>query len=151
MSTVDLHSTWKSQVAISNPKDLLARLRSAGLPLAEPSGEGEEGDSDNSKLCLVASVVDGAVAAVVASPSGLVFRFEPDLVDPQWWAFATKNYYVVTGNAQDRKLLADIGGVDLKVIKGKTVSRKKDAEPSRMTLDQLLETLCPAERQSGLF
>ncbi|MFK4705602.1 hypothetical protein ABIC83_002441 [Roseateles asaccharophilus] len=151
MSTVDLHSTWKARVQIQNEKDLLARLRSAGLPLAEPSGEGEEGDSDNSKLCAVVSVIDGVLAAVVASPSGLVFRFEPDHVDPQWWAFAAKNYYIVTGNAQDRKLLADLGGADIKAIKGRTVSRKKDSEPSRMSLDQLLETLCPAERQGGLF
>ena len=153
---VDLNhqnASWASKVAIDDPVRLLARMRSAGLPLQD-GGAGEvEGESDSSKITALVAVGADRLAAIVASPSGLVYRLEPEVIEQDWWSFAARYYYVVTGNLADRQLLAEHAGVEIGLVKGKTISRKKAAELSGLSLDQLLDQACPelAQRQESLF
>ena len=60
-----------------------------------------------------------------------------------FWAFAARNYYLVTGNIADRTGLAERAGVDLSTIKvsGRALQRAKADGLSGMTLDQLLEAV----------
>lgn len=153
---VDLNhqnASWASKVAIDDPARLLARMRGAGLPLQD-GGAGEvEGESDSSKITALVAVSEDRLAAIVATPSGLVYRLEPEVIEQEWWSFAARYYYIVTGNLADRQLLAEHAGVELSAVKGKTISRKKLAEPSGLTLDQLLDQARPelAQRQESLF
>lgn len=153
---VDLNNqdvTWETKELVADPARLLARMRSAGLPLQDGVAGEVEGESDGSKITALVAVSADGLAAIVASPSGLVYRLEPEIIEQEWWSFAARYYYIVTGNLADRQLLAEHAGVELSAVKGKTISRKKLAEPSGLTLDQLLDQACPelAQRQESLF
>ncbi|QEL56035.1 hypothetical protein [Chromobacterium paludis] len=145
--------TWASKVVIAEPDRLLARMRAAGLPLQEGTAGEAEGESDNSKITALVAVGDDRLSAIVATPSGLVYRLEPERIEPDWWSFAARYYYIVTGNLADRQMLAELAGIQASAVKGKTISRKKSAELSGLTLDQLLDQACPESepRQDALF
>ncbi len=141
--------TWDSRASLNGVRELFERMRASGLPLASSGGE-EAGDGDVSKITALVALNDGRVEAFVAAPSGLVFRFAPEVVEPHWWSFALRNYYIVTGNLADRLALAEVAEVDAILIKGKCISRLKGSSLSGMTLDQLLELACPTQ-QGALF
>ena len=152
------HYTWEAQSPVKRAASLWARLKSSGLPLGAPaSGDANEGDGDadagaGSIIALVA-VTESKAAALVATPSGLVYRFEPEQIDPAWWAFAATNYYVVTGNQVDRQQLAQLAGVESKAIKGRAWNRKKMTDPTNLSLDELIELVAPDKtgEQGELF
>ena len=65
------------------------------------------------------------------------------MFEPGFWAFAARNYYLVTGNIADRTGLAERAGVDMSTNKvtGRAIQRTKAEGPSGMTLDQILEAI----------
>lgn len=65
------------------------------------------------------------------------------MFEAQFWAFAVSNYYLVTGNLVDRRLLAERAGVDVALTKvnGRPLARTKDDRPSGMALDDMLKAL----------
>lgn len=128
--------TFNSQTPV-DADAVLATLRAAGFPLAS-SSELTEGESDNSKLVCVAEVRNNMIHAIVASPSGIVYRFEPTVFEPSFWSFAGRHYYFVTGNIADRRRVAELAGIEFKDIKGKTLARGKSESLSEMTLDGML-------------
>lgn len=142
--------TWDCRAPIMGEVSLFERLKSAGLPLSM-AGEGAdglaEGESAAGAIVALVSVAGGRLAALVATPSGLMYRFEPEAIEPTWWDFAARNYYVVTGNMADRQQLALRAGVEPKAIKGRTWFRSKDAEPSGLGLDELIDLVAPARDQ----
>lgn len=142
--------TWDCRAPIMGEASLFERLKSAGLPLSM-AGEGAdglaEGESAAGAIVALVSVAGGRLAALVATPSGLMYRFEPEAIEPTWWDFAARNYYVVTGNMADRQQLALRAGVEPKAIKGRTWFRSKDAEPSGLGLDELIDLVAPARDQ----
>lgn len=142
--------TWDCRVQIMGEASLFERLKSAGLPLSMASEGADglaEGESASGAIVALVSVAGGRLAALVATPSGLMYRFEPEAIEPTWWDFAARNYYVVTGNMADRQQLALRAGVEPKAIKGRTWFRSKDAEPSSMGLDELIDLVAPARDQ----
>ena len=144
--------TWSAQVTIVEPSFLVGALRSAGLPLAS-AGESSETDSDASAIVCIASVGPAGIHAVVGTPSGLVWRFEPETFESSFWAFAARYYYWVTGNLADRHLVAELTGIPLKDIKGRALLRGKVEAPSGATIDDLLRKLgcLPEGIQAMLF
>lgn len=142
--------TWDCRTPIMGEASLFDRLKSAGLPLSM-AGEGAdglvEGESAAGAIVALVSVAGGRLAALVATPSGLMYRFEPEAIEPTWWDFAARNYYVVSGNMADRQQLALRAGVEPKAIKGRTWFRSKDAEPSGLGLDELIDLVAPAREQ----
>ncbi len=148
--------TWDCRAQIMGEISLFERLKSAGLPLSMASEGADgvnEGESAGGAIVALVSVVGSRLAALVATPSGITYRFEPEAIEPTWWDFAARNYYVVTGNMADRQMLALRAGVDPKVIKGRTWYRKKDAEPSGLGLDELIDLVAPTidQVQADLF
>lgn len=144
-------ATWDARTLPANAADLMKRLRASGLPLSDQTADIEE-ESDNSKITALISIVDTTVDAYVATPSGILYRFSPGEFDAEWWAFALRNYYCVTGSMADRLKLAEMASVDLSKIKGKVVIRTKSADTSGLTLDQLLDQVAPAlAGQANLF
>lgn len=143
---------WNAQVPLQCPTLLVSALRSAGLPLAN-AAESSETDSDASAIVCIASVGPVGIHAVVATPSGLVWRFEPEGFEPRFWAFAARYYYWVTGNLADRRLVAELAGTPLKDIKGRALLRGKVEAPSGATIDDLLRKLgcLPEGTQAMLF
>lgn len=142
--------TWDCRAQIMGEISLFERLKSAGLPLSMASGGADgltESESSAGAIVALVSVVGGRLAALVATPSGLMYRFEPEAIEPTWWDFAARNYYVVTGNMADRQQLALRAGVEPKAIKGRTWFRSKDAEPSGLGLDELIDLVAPAREQ----
>lgn len=132
--------TWESRVEVHDPELIMAALRAAGLPLAYASEqEGEE--SDASRIVCVAAYLHGQIQALVATPSGLVYRFEPDVIVDDFWRFALNHYYVVTGNIADRLAFAQHIEVPEKAVKGRALIRKKSEDPSGLSLDDLLNIL----------
>lgn len=147
----DIHSTWRGKVQLPNRAELLSRLRAAGLPLAESIGSVEVGESEGSKITALISLAGEVPSAILAIPNGFVYRIEPLEFDREWWEFAAKYYYVVTGNMDDRKELARITKADLVDIKGRLAVRKKTEGLSGLGLDEILESIAPIASQSGLF
>lgn len=117
----------------------------AGLPLAPTKGEEEGADDDeaSTKITAVISFLDGVAEAYVACPSGILYRFSPPVFEPEWWSFALRNYYCVTGNLSDRAALVAVAGVTEKVV-GKALIRKKSDQPSGLSLVALMRELTPA-------
>lgn len=158
-STAEQHSlalntgkaTWDSRVPLSNPTEIISALRSAGLPLAN-TNEPSEDESSQSQLVCIAEVQENAIRAVIATPSGLVYRFEPMAFEQSFWAFAARHYYWVTGSMKDREKVSALTEVALKSIKGRTLSRTK-SEQSNMALDEILAELgyFPEKTQTDLF
>ena len=72
---------------------------------------GIPGDESADIICVVEN--SPIPKALVACPNGSVFRFEPSVFEPGFWAFAARNYYLVTGNIADRTGLAERAGVDM--------------------------------------
>jgi DNA polymerase III epsilon subunit-like protein len=145
------HPTWNSQIPVNDPAQMIQALRAAGLPLA--NNESAEGDSEQSHLVCIAEVRPDGIHAVVAFPSGLVFRFQPSTFEFEFWNFAARYYYFVTGNMADRRHVASLTGVDIKEITGRTLRRGKEEALSGMKLDEILAHLgvgVPAS-QGGLF
>ena len=68
---------------------MIGALRAAGLPVGIP------GDESADIICVVEN--SPIPKALVACPNGSVFRFEPSVFEPGFWAFAARNYYLVTG------------------------------------------------------
>lgn len=143
--------TWSEQVTIYGKTSLIDRLRSAELPLS--GGDADTADSnaaaESTSAAIVALVAVSAtkISALVATPSGLLYRFEPKAIERSWWDFAARNYYVVTGNMADRQQLALHAGVEPKAIKGKTWFRKKDADLTGLSLDEIIDLVAPARDQ----
>lgn len=135
------YKTWSDQVQIANPQDLIASFRAAGLPLADASAEQDEDESDNSKIVCLAEVNQSSVSAIVACPSGLIYRFEPTEFEPAFWSFAARNYYLVTGNMTDRNHVAILAGVQIKMAKGRTLARGKSDRLSGLTLDEMVASI----------
>lgn len=129
------------QAPLPNPSMIMAALRAAGLPLASGQEEDEAGASAGSEIVCIAAVTDDNIHALVATPSGLVYRFEPDDLDAAFWKFSGSNYYWVTGNMADRQKAADLAGIDIKQIKGRCLNNKKITEISGLGLDEVLEQL----------
>lgn len=144
--------TWENQVPVYGAESLFSSLRASGLPLANAgAANDDEGESDQSKIVCVVSVIGETAHALVACPSGVLFRFEPAIFEKGFWEFAARYYYIVTGCMADRNLLSELTGVPAKEIKGKAVSRVKGDGVSNMTLDGLLELMGCLEQQSSLF
>jgi DNA ligase (NAD+) len=124
--------TWNSRVEVKNAVEVISALSAAGLPI---------GASGDDIVCVVA--VGEAPIALVASPNGRVYRFEPTVFEVGFWSFAVANYYLVTGNQADRAKLAEQAGVNTSEIKisGRAINRAKSDAPSGMTLDAMLESL----------
>ena len=133
---MDTQTTFRSQVPV-DAIAVMSALKAAGFPLSS-STESNEGESDNSKLVCVAEIKGDLIHAIVASPSGIVYRFEPSVLEPAFWSFAGRNYYFVTGNIADRRRAAELAGIDVKLIKGKTLARGQGEALSGMTLDQMM-------------
>lgn len=117
----------------------------AGLPLAASKTEGAEAGNEagSTKITAVISFLEGLAEAYVASPSGIVYRFSPSVFEPEWWSFALRNYYCVTGNFADREALAASAGITA-WGDGKTLIRKKSDQPSGLSLVALMRELTPA-------
>lgn len=152
--TLDRH-TWNNQVLVPEPIKLLAGLRAARLPLAtslDATADGES-ESEQSKLVCIADVRQNLIHAIVVTPSGWVFRFEPTEFEPAFWLFAARNYFWVTGSLADRRHVAQLSGVPFEGISGRALQRNKTVELSALTLDALLAELgcAPAPRQGALF
>lgn len=144
-------ATWDARTVPANAADLMKRLRAAGLPLTDQATDDDE-ESDNARITALISIVDTKIEAYVATPSGILYRFSPGEFDAEWWAFALRNYYCVTGSMADRMKLAKMASVDLSKIKGKVVIRTKSADTSGLTLAQLLDQVAPAlAGQENLF
>lgn len=140
-----MNLTWDSRINIFNSGEIMFLLRSAGFPLS--SNDSENGDSENSKLVCLAEVQDKNIIAIVATPSGLVYKFTE--FDIEFWSFAARNYYFVTGNMSDREHVAKLTNLDTKEIKGKTLMRGKSSCLSQMSLDIMINQLKP--RQESLI
>lgn len=145
------HPTWAAQVGVPDRAGLFARLVKAGLPLSELAGVARS--CEIVALVVVRRGEGGAPvpSALVATPSGHVFRFEPAVVEVPWWRFAAGNYFVVTAGAADRVALAQLAGVDLDSIKGKVWGgRKAVGVPD---LDAFIAQVAPPELdgQASLF
>jgi hypothetical protein len=140
------HVTWNTRLLVTDQVGIMAALRAAGLPLA--STEAIEGESPRSELVCVAEVREREVHALVATPSGLVCRFQPAVFELAFWAFAARHYYWVTFSMADRAHVSRLTGVSLKAMKGRTFSRDS-AGLSKVSLDALLISLnvvTPTER-----
>lgn len=155
MSSVKVgRSTWESQVEFKDAAGLMRVLRLAGFPLANDFEQGDAGESEASKIVCIAAFSKGLICAVVACPSGLVYQFEPDFFEDCFWQFAARHYYVVTGNRADRTLMSTLTGVDVGLIKGRTLVRSKTIEPSGLTLSDMFREIgyvSNADRQQVLF
>lgn len=134
--------TWDSRIEVKNPAEIIKALAGAGLPVGEA-------DSADGKIVCVLSVGD-LPAAVVACPNGLVYRFEPPVFELGFWQFAASNYYLLTANTDDRRHFAEMTGVPMDEIKGKTLSRAKGAGVSKTGLDDLLKQLGVAPKRPVL-
>lgn len=142
--------TWDAQVLVANQPAIMASLRAAGLPLANTADTAED-ESGQSQLVCVAEVREDMIHALVATPSGLIYRFEPTIFELSFWSFAARNYYWVTFCMADREKASKLTGVPLKMIKGKTLSRSKSGL-SGMALDALLGDLgFVSQERSDLF
>lgn len=143
--------TWSEQVTIYGKTSLIERLRSAGLPLsgggADAADSDAEAESSNAVIVALVAVSATKISALVATPSGLLYRFEPKAIEREWWGFAVSNYYVVTGNMADRQQLAMHAGVEPKAIKGRTWFRKKEADLTGLSLDEIIALVAPARDQ----
>lgn len=141
--------TWDAQVPVIDSAAVMTALRAAGLPLSVSGIEDDESeaDSERSAIVCVAAVREDGVTALVACPSGLVYRFEPPAFDLEFWRFAARFYYLVTGNLEDRRRIADLTSVPFKEITGRCLVRKKETVLSGRSLDDLLGALGMA--QSG--
>lgn len=147
MNAAPQRRTWDTRVDPEPFDDLLARVRASDLPL-DSQNEISGDEVDNSKITALISVIDGDVEAYIATPSGHLFRMSPGAFEvefePEWWPFALRNYYIVTGNMVDRLELAAMADVDPKTIKGRCVIRRNSTKISRMTLGSLFDEVCPA-------
>jgi hypothetical protein len=131
--------TWQSRVPVVNPGAVMQSLRAAGLPLANSvDTEGEE--SSQSSLVCIAEVRENLIHALVACPTGLVYRFEPVEFEAFFWGFAARNYYWVTSSMADREWISKLTDVPLKSMKGKALSRSKDGL-SKVPLNSILAAL----------
>lgn len=128
---------------IADPRTLLNRIFASELPLK--SGRPEYGE-----ITAFVSLVEESVEAYIITPGGAIYHLAPPTIEPGWWSFALRNYYIVTGNLVDRQILADRCQVDSKLVLGKCFSRHKASAPSGMSLQQLLDCMCPAQ-QTALF
>lgn len=135
--------TWQSQVPPANPATLIARIHASSLPLSA-------GGDDNADILALVAYQDGAISAYVATPSGLIYHLLPQEFEADWWGFALRNYYIVTGNMHDRAQLAERCGVELDLVSGKCISRVKTPTASGLSLEQLFDAACPS-LQAGLF
>lgn len=138
-STESGQVTWDARVPVANQTEIMAALRAAGLPLAN-TAETAEDESGQSQLVCVAEVREDIIFALIATPSGLVYRFEPTHFELSFWSFAARNYYWVTSCMADREQASKLTDVPLKIMKGKTLSRGK-SELSKVALDTLLGDL----------
>lgn len=134
----DENVTWNTRLPVSNQAEIMAALRAAGLPLANSAAS--EGESLRSELVCVAEVREGAVHALVATPSGLVYRFQPAVFELKFWAFAARHYYWVTFSLADREHVSTLTGVPVKTMKGRTFSRTNSGL-SNVPLNELLAGL----------
>lgn len=143
--------TWDSRIPVANPTEIISVLRAAGLPLANTNEPGED-ESNQSQLVCIAEVHEDSIRALVATPSGLAYRFEPMAFEQSFWAFAARHYYWVTGSMKDREKVSALTEVALKSIRGRTLSRTK-SEQRNMALDEILAELgyFPAKTQTDLF
>jgi len=145
-SSENEYVTWKTRLPVADQVEMIAALRAAGLPLANT--ETSEGERPQSELVCVAAVREGSIHALVATPSGLVYRFEPAVFELSFWAFAARHYYWVTFSLADREHVSALTGVPVKTMKGRTFSRSK-LGLSNVPLNALLAELnliAPADR-----
>lgn len=143
MDAQDKNYVWDSRLkpfdaselagAVAGFAPLIQSLRSFGLPL----------DESGTIVCLIELVEDN-IHGLVATPSGLAYRFEPAEFEQDFWAFAASHYYIVTGNMADRKAFAETVNVDASTIKGKCLSKNKTEPPSKMTIDDNLAVISKA-------
>ncbi|GGC25524.1 hypothetical protein [Pseudoduganella buxea] len=138
--------TWRTQVPVSNPGAIMAALRAAGLPLANASDIAED-ESSQSQIVCVADVRDDTIHALVTTPTGLVYRFEPSDFEREFREFAARNYYWVTYAMADRERLSRMTEVPTKIIKGRALARGK-AERVGCSLDALLHLVAAGARPS---
>ncbi|QYF93066.1 hypothetical protein KY495_20580 [Massilia sp. PAMC28688] len=115
------HVTWNTRLPVLEQAEIMGALRAAGLPLAYM--EASEGESPRSEIVCVAEVREEVVHALVATPSGLVYRFQPAPFELTFWAFAARHYYWVTFSLADRAHVSTLTGVPVKTMKGRTFSR----------------------------
>lgn len=132
--------TWETKKQLNITWPLMASLRAAGLPLAY-SLDADEEDSASSKIVCIAEVSENNIKAIVATPSGLVYKFDCEVFEQSFWEFAAKHYYVVTGNVADRNRFGELSGILATGIKGLLANRKKSTELSGFTLDQILSLI----------
>ena len=125
--------TWDTRIEVEQPEEIVAAFRSAGLPVG--------GGAVASDQIVCVAAVGEIPAVVVVCPNGLVYRFEPQVFEQEFWRFAVGNYYMVTGNLADRQKVAALAGVPADEVKGKALLRAKSEGPSGLALDVLLEQL----------
>lgn len=142
--------TWDSQVPIPDAAALMVVLRAAGLPLSNTVEVLEDESGASCIVCIAALRLDG-VHALVACPSGLMYRFEPAAFEQHFWHFACRNYYLITGNLADRREMADLAGLTAKDIKGRALIRGQGDDASGLSLDGLLGKLGWSIQQPTLF
>ncbi|MFL9611043.1 hypothetical protein ACKF11_13230 [Methylobacillus sp. Pita2] len=149
----EVMTIWQASKQVPHTEALMASLRKAKLPLAYAGQEGPEEGSEDSRIVCIASVSTTGIDALIVSPSGLAYRLTDETLDLDFWKFAAEYYYLVTGNMGDRQHIAELVGIEAKVIKGKTLARGKGAELSALDLEDILDQLNTSlnTSQSSLF
>ena len=87
--------TWSEQVTIHGEASLIERLRSAGLPLSgggtDAADPDVEAEFSNTAIVALVAVSATKISAIVATPSGQLYRFEPKAIEGEWCGFAVGN------------------------------------------------------------
>ncbi|HEY6436964.1 MAG TPA: hypothetical protein VIY47_10250 [Ignavibacteriaceae bacterium] len=127
--------TWDSRKTLAKEKEVIQILLNAGLPVST----GQEGET--SEIVCVAEVQNNNIHAIVTAHNGHMYHFEPSEFELHFWKFAAENYYWVTQTMQDRQKVADLTGVSIKDVKGKTIQRSKEEGISGTSLLTVLKNL----------
>lgn len=136
MKTQPGRLTWETRTPISEPEHISTTLRGAGILASSNSNETGEGTSSSEILC-IAGVGEKNIHALVACPSGLLYRFEPKFFEHDFWSFAARHYYWITNCLADRAHVAHLTGVPLNQIRGKTLLTGRQKIPYT-SLDSIL-------------
>lgn len=125
--------TWDSRTMHDDPQGLWRAFQAAGLPVGDD-------DASNASIVCVLEVAD-TPSALVLTPNGQAFVFQPTVFEESFWSFAARHYYVVTGNGRDRQVFAERLGISVKEISGKALQRQRSEEISGKTLETLIREI----------
>lgn len=150
-------STWLMRKYPSNVNEIIERIKSESSVNLNDVEEELNIDSDvavlnNTGLKAITAYVsvskDKVLDSYVVTPSGIVYQFTIDLMSndfhKDWWSFALRNYRVIVINADIKTYLADLVGVDSKIIKGKILRKGKNfSHLNDVSLNELFDFACP--------